>query len=235
MPEEWKAGIDPAAFGKNAAEKEQGEFTEYGYIVASGDQWEPHFEGRGVPEEYRIMSYPQPPQRPDPEKTEREAAPTVQAAQLPAEPPEPKPVTPIVLKADKPAEKLKEITDRLEQGISELFESDRYKEYLSVMSKFHNYSFNNTVLIAMQKPDASLIAGFNAWKNEFGRSVKKGEKGIRIIAPSPFKVKKQMEKIDPRTQRPVIGRDGKPVTEEKEVTIPAFKVVAVFDLSLIHI
>ena len=231
MPEEWKAGIDPAAFGKNAAEKEQGEFTEYGYIVASGDQWEPHFEGRGVPEEYRIMSYPQPPQRPDPEKTEREAAPTVQAAQLPAEPPEPKPVTPIVLKADKPAEKLKEITDRLEQGISELFESDRYKEYLSVMSKFHNYSFNNTVLIAMQKPDASLIAGFNAWKNEFGRSVKKGEKGIRIIAPSPFKVKKQMEKIDPRTQRPVIGRDGKPVTEEKEVTIPAFKVVAVFDVS----
>lgn len=231
MPEEWKAGIDPAAFGKNAAEKEQGEFTEYGYVVASGDQWEPHFEGRGVPEEYRIMSYPQPPQRPDPEKTEREAAPAERAAQLPAEPPEPKPVTPIVLKADKPAEKLKEITDRLEQGISELFESDRYKEYLSVMSKFHNYSFNNTVLIAMQKPDASLIAGFNAWKNEFGRSVKKGEKGIRIIAPSPFKVKKQMEKIDPRTQRPVIGRDGKPVTEEKEVTIPAFKVVAVFDVS----
>ena len=231
MPEEWKAGIDPVAFGKNAAEKEQGEFTEYGYVVASGDQWEPHFEGRDVPEEYRIMSYPQPLERPDPEKTEREAAPTERAAQLPAEPPEPKPVTPIMLNAEKPAEKLKEITDRLEQGISELFESDRYKEYLSVMSKFHNYSFNNTVLIAMQKPDASLIAGFNAWKNEFGRSVKRGEKGIRIIAPSPFKVKKQMEKIDPRTRRPVIGRDGKPVTEEKEVTIPAFKVVAVFDVS----
>ena len=231
MPEEWKAGIDPGEFGKNAAQKEQGEFTEYGYIVASGDQWEPHFEGRDVPEEYRIMSYPQPPQRPDPEKAEQEAAPTGQAATLTAEPPEPKPVTPIMLTAEKPAEKLKEITDRLEQGISELFESDRYKEYLSVMSKFHNYSFNNTVLIAMQKPDASLIAGFNAWKNEFGRNVKRGEKGIRIIAPSPFKVKKEMEKIDPKTQRPVIGRDGKPVTEEREVTIPAFKVVSVFDVS----
>ena len=227
MPEEWKAGIDPGEFGKNAAQKEQGEFTEYGYIVASGDQWEPHFEGRDVPEEYRIMSYPQPPQRPDPEKTDREATPTGQTA----EPPEPKPVTPIMLNAEKPAEKLKEITDRLEQGISELFESDRYKEYLSVMSKFHNYSFNNTILIAMQKPDASLIAGFNAWKNQFGRNVKRGEKGIRIIAPSPFKVKKEMEKIDPQTQRPVIGRDGKPVTEEREVTIPAFKVVSVFDVS----
>ena len=231
MPEEWKAGIDPGEFGKNAAQKEQGEFTEYGYVVASGDQWEPHFEGRDVPEEYRIMSYPQPPQRPDPEKTEREAAPTEQAAQLPAEPPDPKPVTPIMLNAEKPAEKLKEITDRLEQGISELFESDRYREYLSIMSRFHNYSFNNTVLIAMQKPDASLIAGFNAWKNDFGRNVKRGEKGIRIIAPSPFKVKKEMEKIDPKTQRPVIGRDGKPVTEEKEITIPAFKVVSVFDVS----
>ncbi|HFL3599768.1 TPA: YodL domain-containing protein [Clostridioides difficile] len=231
MPEEWKAGIDPGEFGKNAAQKEQGEFTEYGYIVASGDQWEPHFEGRDVPEEYCIMSYPQPPQRPDPEKTDREAAPTGQTATQTAEPPEPKPVTPIMLNAEKPAEKLKEITDRLEQGISELFESDRYKEYLSVMSKFHNYSFNNTVLIAMQKPDASLIAGFNAWKNQFERNVKRGEKGIRIIAPSPFKVKKEMEKIDPKTQRPVIGRDGKPVTEEREVTIPAFKVVSVFDVS----
>lgn len=231
MPEEWKAGIDPGEFGKNAAQKEQGEFSEYGYIVASGDQWEPHFEGRDVPEEYRIMSYPQPPQRPNPEKTDREAAPIEQAATLTAEPPEPKPVTPIMLNAEKPAEKLKEITDRLEQGISELFESDRYKEYLSVMSKFHNYSFNNTILIAMQKPDASLIAGFNAWKNQFGRNVKRGEKGIRIIAPSPFKVKKEMEKIDPKTQRPVIGRDGKPVTEEKEITIPAFKVVSVFDVS----
>ena len=99
------------------------------------------------------------------------------------------------------------------------------------MSKFHNYSFNNTLLIAMQKPDASLITGFNSWKNQFQRNVKKGEKGIKIIAPSPFKIKQETEKIDPQTQKPVIGRDGKPVTEEKEITIPAYQVVSVFDVS----
>ena len=150
---------------------------------------------------------------------------------LTTEPPQPQPVIPINLTAEKPAEKLKEITDRLEQGITELFDSERYKEYLRVMSKFHNYSFNNTLLIAMQKPDASLIAGFTAWKNQFQRNVKKGEKGIKIIAPSPFKIKQETEKIDPQTQKPVIGRDGKPVTEEKEITIPAYKVVSVFDVS----
>ena len=155
----------------------------------------------------------------------------MQAAHLTVEPPQPQPVIPINLTAEKPAEKLKEITDRLEQGITELFDSERYKEYLRVMSKFHNYSFNNTLLIAMQKPDASLIAGFTAWKNQFQRNVKKGEKGIKIIAPSPFKIKQETEKIDPQTQKPVIGRDGKPVTEEKEITIPAYKVVSVFDVS----
>ena len=119
----------------------------------------------------------------------------------------------------------------MEQGITELFDSERYKEYLRVMSKFHNYSFNNTLLIAMQKPDASLVAGFSAWKNNFERNVMKGQKGIKIIAPSPFKVKQEMQKIDPHTQKPVIGKDGKPVTEEKEITIPAYKVVTVFDVS----
>ena len=166
-----------------------------------------------------------------PEKIEPDAAISPQAATLTAEPTQPRPVIPIVLTSEKPAEKLKEITDRLEQGIKELFDSERYKEYLRVMSKFHNYSFNNTLLIAMQKPDASLIAGFNAWKNNFKRNVMKGEKGIKILAPSPFKIKQEMEKIDPATQKPVIGADGKPVTEEKEITIPAFKVVAVFDVS----
>ena len=121
--------------------------------------------------------------------------------------------------------------DRLEQGITELFDSERYREYLRVMSKFHNYSFNNTLLIAMQKPDASLVAGFSAWKNNFGRNVIKGQKGIKIIAPSPYKVKQEMKKIDPHTQQPIIGKDGKPVTEEKEITIPAYKVVSVFDVS----
>lgn len=224
MPAEWKNSIDLIAFGRNAAAQEKGSFTEYGYLVESGDAWEKHFEGRDVPEDYRIMSYPQP-------TVELDAAPAVQAAVPEATPQEPRPVIPIVLTSEKPAEKLKEITDRLEQGITELFDSERYKEYLRVMSKFHNYSFNNTLLIAMQKPDASLIAGFNAWKNNFGRNVMKGQKGIKILAPSPFKIKKEMEKIDPQTQKAIIGKDGKPVTEEKEITIPAFKVVSVFDVS----
>ena len=224
MPAEWKNSIDLIAFGRNAAAQEKGSFTEYGYLVESGDAWEQHFEGRDVPEDYRIMSYPQP-------TVELDAAPAVQATVPEATPQEPRPVIPIVLTSEKPAEKLKEITDRLEQGITELFDSERYKEYLRVMSKFHNYSFNNTLLIAMQKPDASLIAGFSAWKNNFGRNVMKGQKGIKILAPSPFKIKKEMEKIDPQTGKAFIGKDGKPVTEEKEITIPAFKVVSVFDVS----
>lgn len=142
-----------------------------------------------------------------------------------------KEVSPIVLTSENQKDRLKEITDRLEQGILQVFESERYKEYLRVMSKFHHYSFNNTMLIALQKPDASLIAGFSAWKNSHGRTVKKGEKGIRIIAPAPFKVKQEMEKLDPKTNMPLIGADGKAVTEEKEITIPAYKVVSVFDVS----
>ena len=231
MPEEWKNGIDLAAFGKNAAEQEQGSFTPYGYLVKSGDEWERHFEGRELPEEYRIMSYPKPEQS-EQDKIFMDAAATEQTAPATAiEPQKPRPVIPIVLTSEKPAEKMKEITDRLEQGITELFDSERYKEYLKVMSRFHNYSFNNTLLIAMQKPDASLVAGFTAWKNNFQRNVIKGEKGIKIIAPSPFKVKQQTEKIDPHTRKPVMGKDGKPAMEEKEVTIPAYKVVSVFDVS----
>ena len=184
-----------------------------------------------IPKEYRVMSFPQP-ERGGQDKTFMDAAATEQTARTAAEQPqEPHPVIPIVLTSEKPAEKLKEITDRLEQGIAELFDSERYREYLKVMSKFHNYSFRNTVLIAMQKPDASLLAGFSAWKNNFGRNVMKGQKGIKIIAPSPYKIKQEMQKIDPHTQKPVIGKDGKPVTEEKEITIPAYKVVSVFDVS----
>ena len=142
-----------------------------------------------------------------------------------------KEVTPIALTSENQKDRLKEITDRLEQGILEVFESERYKEYLRVMSKFHHYSFNNTMLIALQKPDASLIAGFSAWKNSHGRTVKRGEKGIRIIAPAPFKVKQEMEKLDPKTNMPLVGADGNAITEEKEITIPAYKVVSVFDVS----
>ena len=222
MPEEWKSGVDLTAFGRNAAEQEQGSFTDYGYLVKSGDEWERQFEGRDVPEEYRVMSFP-------PEQAYRDAAPP-EAAKTAVEK-EPRPAAPIVLTADKPREKMKEITDRLEQGITELFDSERFKEYLRVMSKFHNYSFNNTVLIAMQKPDASLVAGFNAWKNNFGRNVMKGEKSIKILAPSPFTVKQEVEKTDPRTGKAVIGKDGQPVKEQKEITVPAFRVVSVFDVS----
>lgn len=131
----------------------------------------------------------------------------------------------------KSKDKVKEITDKLESGIKELFEGEKFKEYLDTMSKFHNYSFNNTMLIAMQKPDATLVAGFNSWKNKFERSVNKGEKGIQIFAPAPYKIKKEQTKLDPDTDLPVLGKDGKPITEEVEVTIPAFKVVSVFDVS----
>jgi antirestriction protein ArdC len=229
LPEEAKKYFMYEEYGRDAAINDGGRFTEQGYVYNNKNTFSEWYNGRDIPKEYRIMSYPQP-TRLDPEKVEMDAA-AMQAAPLTVEPPQPQPVIPINLTAEKPAEKLKEITDRLEQGITELFDSERYKEYLRVMSKFHNYSFNNTLLIAMQKPDASLVAGFTAWKNQFQRNVKKGEKGIKIIAPSPFKIKQETEKIDPQTQKPVIGRDGKPVTEEKEITIPAYKVVSVFDVS----
>ena len=232
LPEEAKKYFMYEEYGRDASINDDGMFTEKGYIYNNRNTFTEWYDGRDVPQEYRVT--PQPPQRsrPDPEKADFDAAaPGQRTAQTAEQPQEPRPVIPIVLTSEKPAEKLKEITDRLEQGIAELFDSERYKEYLKVMSKFHNYSFRNTVLIAMQKPDASLVAGFSAWKNNFERNVKKGQKGIKIIAPSPYKIKQEMQKIDPHTQKPIIGKDGKPVTEEKEVTIPAYKVVSVFDVS----
>ena len=233
LPEEAKKYFMYEDYGRDAAINDGGRFTEQGYIYNNKNTFTEWYNGResDIPREYRVMSFPQP-HRPDPSKVEMDAAaPGQKTAQTAEQPQEPRPVIPIVLTSEKPAEKLKEITDRLEQGITELFESERYKEYLRVMSKFHNYSFNNTLLIAMQKPDASLVAGFSAWKNNFGRNVMRGQKGIKIIAPSPYKVKQEMKKIDPHTQQPIIGKDGKPVTEEKEITIPAYKVVSVFDVS----
>ncbi len=132
---------------------------------------------------------------------------------------------------NKNAQQVREITDKLEQGIKELFESEKFKEYLTTMSKFYNYSFNNTLLIAMQKPDATLIAGYTSWQRNFDRHVMKGEKGIKILAPAPYKAQEEREKIDPATQKPVLDVDGKPVTETVEVLRPAFKVVSVFDVS----
>ena len=132
---------------------------------------------------------------------------------------------------NKNAQQVREITDKLEQGIKELFESERFKEYLRTMSKFYNYSFNNTLLIAMQKPEATYVAGYTSWQRNFDRQVMKGEKGIKILAPAPYKTQEEREKIDPVTQKPVIGADGKAVTETVEVLRPAFKVVSVFDVS----
>ena len=234
LPEEAKKYFKYEEYGRDAVQKDRGQFTEQGYIYNNGNTFSQWYNGRenDIPKEYRVMGFPEP-EHPAPDKLEKdEAAPEQEAAQPQQEtPPQPRPVNPIILTADKPAEKIKEITDRLEQGITELFDSERYKEYLQVMSKFHNYSFNNTLLIAMQKPDASLIAGFNAWKNNFGRNVMRGEKGIRILAPSPYKIRQEVEKKDPQTGKTVIGSDGKPVTETKEIQIPAYKVVAVFDVS----
>ncbi len=225
MPDEWKRGIDLSVFGQNAAESENGVFVPpYGYLSQSSDEWEIHYDGREVPEEYRIMSYPSEPKAAIDYDMPSMAAEVIQS--------EPIPVKPIILTAEKPAEKLKEITDRLEKGIMDLFDSERYKEYLGVMSKFHNYSFNNMVLIALQKPDASLVMGFNAWKGKgIERNVKKGEQGIRIFAPAPYKIKRETERIAPDTKMPMLGADGKPLTELTEVTVPAFKVVSVFDVS----
>lgn len=128
-------------------------------------------------------------------------------------------------------ERLREITDGIEQGIKELFESEKYMRYLSVMSRFHRYSVNNTMLIYMQKPDATLVAGYNKWKNQFERHVKKGEHGITIIAPTPFKKKIEEQKLDPDTKAPILDAEGKAVMEEREVEIPMFRPVKVFDVS----
>ena len=128
-------------------------------------------------------------------------------------------------------QKVKEITDKLEAGLKELFESEKYKSYLSTMSKFHNYSFNNTLLIAMQKPEATLVAGYQAWQKNFERHVNKGEKAIRILAPAPYKIKEERDKLDPVTGEMMFDENGMPQKEETEVTIPAFCAVSVFDVS----
>ena len=128
-------------------------------------------------------------------------------------------------------EKVKAITDQLEAGIQSLFESEKFKQYLKTLSKFHNYSLNNTLLIAMQKPDATLVAGYTTWKRQFGRQVRKGANGIRILAPAPYKKKIEVDKTDTATGRIVKNPDGTNAKETQEVLMPAFKVVNVFDVS----
>jgi hypothetical protein len=128
-------------------------------------------------------------------------------------------------------DRLKEITASIETGIKELFESDKYRQYLTTMSRFHKYSVNNTMLIYLQKPDATVVAGFNKWKDQFSRNVKKGERGIKIIAPTPYKKMIEQDKLDPDTKLPMRDTDGKIITVEKEIKIPMYKPVTVFDLS----
>ena len=221
MPEEWKAGIFLPRFGLHIANTEHGVFTDYGYLVKSGDEWQRVHEGQPVPEEYRVMAYPQPEVLWEEAQTRQAAAPTAEA-------PAQRQVIPIILNSKNSADRMKEITDKLETGIMDLFESDRFQAYLDTMARFHNYSFNNTILIAMQ--GGQLVAGYNKWRDEFHRNVKKGEKGIKIFAPAPYKVKKEVPKLDEQGQ-PVRDKDGTPVTEQKEIQVPAFKIVSVFDVS----
>ena len=135
-------------------------------------------------------------------------------------------------KPGKNREQLKEITDRIEAGIRDIFESgdmEKYRNYLRTMSRFHNYSLNNQALIHLQRPDATLVAGYNRWRDKFSRHVLRGEKGITIIAPTPYKKKIEQEKLDPDTKLPILDADGKVITEEKEIEIPMFRPVKVFD------
>ena len=219
VPDPWKPAIDTDRLGSFIANEEQGTFTDYGYILRTSDEWQRVHEGQLVPEEYRVMAYPAPEILREESKVQPEAAAPTKV---------PQPVTPILLNGQNSAERMKEITDRLETGIQELFESERYKAYLTTMSKFHSYSFNNTLLIAMQ--GGQLVAGYNKWRDDFHRNVKKGEKAIKILAPAPFKAKKEVQKLDAQG-RPVMGKDGKPVTEVQEIQVPAFKIVSVFDVS----
>ena len=219
VPDPWKPAIDTDRLGSFIASEEQGTFTDYGYILRTSDEWQRVHEGQPVPEQYRVMAYPAPEILREESKVQPEAAAPAKA---------PQPVTPILLNGQNSAERMKEITDRLETGIQELFESERYKAYLTTMSKFHSYSFNNTLLIAMQ--GGQLVAGYNKWRDDFHRNVKKGEKAIKILAPAPFKAKKEVQKLDAQG-RPVMGKDGKPVTEVQEIQVPAFKIVSVFDVS----
>lgn len=219
LPDAAKRFFDYKSYGREAVKEDRGIFTDYGYVYNNGNDYAEWYKASQVPQEYCLTAQPSP---------QRDMDELPQGAALPAEP---IPVRPLVLNATDTQGRIKEITEHLEQGVQEVFESERYRDYLKAMSRFHNYSLNNTLLIVMQKPDASLVAGYGKWRDEFERHVKSGEKGIKILAPTPYKIKKDVAKTDPDSGQPVIGADGKPVTEQQEVTIPAFKVVSVFDVS----
>ena len=181
VPDPWKPAIDTERLGSFIANEEQGTFTDYGYILRTSDKWQRVHEGQPVPEEYRVMAYPAPEILREESKVQPEAAAPTKA---------PQPVTPILLNGQNSAERMKEITDRLETGIQELFESERYKAYLTSMAKFHSYSFNNTLLIAMQ--GGQLVAGYNKWRGGFFPPVKGGGgRSAKILSAPPQRRKKE--------------------------------------------
>ena len=255
IPEEWAEAVDLEKLGRIAAEKELGIFTEQGYIVESGEEWKSLME---IPQEYRITTkvdydttpaqnaaiVPTTPTEQSKSATIANATTTTNtptntapqtsttdttATDPPKTPTAPAAVIPLVLTSDNPRDKMKEITGKLEAGIKGIIDSEQYKTYLKTFAKFHNYSLNNCILIAMQKPDASHVGGFNFWRDDMKRPVRKGEKGMKIIAPSPFKTKKMVDAVD-KNGKPVF-KDGKRVKEEQEITVPAFRVATVFDVS----
>ncbi len=212
LPEEAKNYFLYEEYGRDAAINDGGRFTEQGYIYNNRNTFTQWYDGRDVPEEYRVT--PQPPVQ------EKEQADLDAAAAIPTTATEQPPVLPIILSSEKPANKMKEITDRLEQGILGIYESDRYADYLRTMSKFHDYSLNNTILIAMQ--GGNLVKGYKQWEKEFDRHVKPGEKAIKIIAPAPFTVKKQVEKST-RTRKSLFSiRTGKPLPRKRKSKSPPF-------------
>ena len=213
LPEEAKKYFMYEEYGRDCAINEGGRFTEQGYIYNNKNTFTEWYDGRDVPEEYRIMSYPQPEQ-----KQEKE---TVQEI--------PPLITVSFDKNTTSDERLRELNKQLEIGVERLFAQGRYPEYLQAMATFHTYSANNALLIALQKPGASFVAGYSTWEREYGR--RPIEKSIKILAPQPFTTRKQVKKIDPQTHKPVIGADGKPVMEEKEIVVPKYKVVSVYDVS----
>lgn len=206
-------------YGRDAAINDGGRFTEQGYIYNNRNTFTQWYDGRDVPEEYRVT--PQPPVQ------EKEQADLDASAAIPTAATKQPPVLPIILSSEKPADKMKEITDRLEQGILGLYESDCYADYLRTMSKFHDYSLNNTILIAMQ--GGNLVKGYKQWEKEFDRHVKPGEKAIKILAPSPFTVKKQVEKSTQTPKSLFSIRTGNLLPRKRKSRYPPF----VWYLSLI--
>jgi len=230
IPEEFAGAINFEKLGRLAAAKENGVFTEHGYVVPTGNVWDTF---RETPQDYVIEQKPEAqerePKRPAPTRM-NDASP----ARLFAAPAQhlaaPISAKPIVLLSDNTYDKIIEITKKLEQGIRGIFESGKYEEYLKIISKFHSYSSKNCMLIALQKPYATHVAGFNFWRDHFNRHVKKGEVGIKILAPDSYKSIREVDKTT-HDGRPVLDSAGRQVREHAEVTVPSFKVVSVFDVS----